>query len=168
MAPIFTLPTSHFQSGSRGTRTHNEPSARACFRDRFLIQPDDFRFLSVVAILICMNPTPLDNFIGRHGIYIESGILCQVRVTSTTFDQLRMIATVESASNQICYIRNDRFVREPCPFGHSWEISQEWNFFYLDDDHWDGSIRAGFHILFDKSVVKSFQNEDLSWIDEYF
>lgn len=31
------------QGGSRGTRTHNGHAARTCFRDRLLIQPDDFQ-----------------------------------------------------------------------------------------------------------------------------
>ena len=30
-------------SGSRGTRTHKRDSPAACFQDRFLSQPDDFR-----------------------------------------------------------------------------------------------------------------------------
>ena len=41
-------PTHVCFSGSRGTRTHNGTAA-ACFQDRFLIQPDDFRGQAAVA-----------------------------------------------------------------------------------------------------------------------
>ena len=43
-------------SGSRGTRTHKRDVPAACFQDRFLIQPDDFRKLSVAGVGI--EPTP--------------------------------------------------------------------------------------------------------------
>ena len=38
----YTRDTYFIISGSRGTRTHNG-NAAACFQNRFLIQPDDFR-----------------------------------------------------------------------------------------------------------------------------
>ncbi len=42
-------------SGSRGTRTHKRDAPAACFQDRFLIQPDDFR-IQVAGVGI--EPTP--------------------------------------------------------------------------------------------------------------
>ena len=43
-------------SGSRGTRTHKRDVPAACFQDRFLIRPDDFRNLQVAGVGI--EPTP--------------------------------------------------------------------------------------------------------------
>ena len=43
-------------SGSRGTRTHKRVFLAACFQDRFLIRPDDFRSLRVAGVGI--EPTP--------------------------------------------------------------------------------------------------------------
>ena len=43
-------------SGSRGTRTHKRNVPAACFQDRFLIRPDDFRNLQVAGVGI--EPTP--------------------------------------------------------------------------------------------------------------
>lgn len=43
-------------SGSRGTRTHKRDVPAACFQDRFLIRPDDFRNFQVAGVGI--EPTP--------------------------------------------------------------------------------------------------------------
>ncbi len=45
-------------SGSHGTRTHNGKVTRTCFRDRFLIQPDDFRDFFSDACGIRTQPGP--------------------------------------------------------------------------------------------------------------
>jgi hypothetical protein len=45
MSSCWTMSPSCFSSpsGSRGTRTHKRAAPAACFQDRFLIRPDDFR-----------------------------------------------------------------------------------------------------------------------------
>lgn len=58
MSSCWTMSPSYLSSpsGSRGTRTHKRAATAACFQDRFLIRPDDFRNRQVAGVGI--EPTP--------------------------------------------------------------------------------------------------------------
>lgn len=117
-----------------------------------------------------MKPISLDSYKGREGVYIEAGKFCLVRVESAESDQDEMCAVVAISEPLVCYYRENppRFSEQGRPFGDHWEISKRWEHFLADEDHWDGSIYLGFHIIFEPSVVERFRKEDLSWTENYF
>ena len=115
-----------------------------------------------------MKKTDLSRFVGKDAVYVDDGVICLVKVVSTQSDDRLMLATVESAADLLFRIRTSEFSRAPSPFGDCWDIGQEGEFFYLDDDYWDGSLRSGFRLIFSADVVAQFLSENVSWIDNYF
>ena len=115
-----------------------------------------------------MNPTDLTQFVGRKGVYIENGLLCLVKITSVGTDERRMMASLQAASDLLFRIEKCEFSIEPSPFGESWSVSQEWKFFFVDDEYWDASLQSGFRLILSQGAVDQFLARDVSWLDEYF
>ena len=111
-------------------------------------------------------------YVGRRCVYIEDGVFSIARVAAVSASDQSMHAVMEAVPDLplVCYYREQppRFNAEAHPVGDRWEISQEWKFFYPDEEVWDGSPYMGFRILFASDVVERFMARDLSWVEEYF
>jgi hypothetical protein len=114
----------------------------------------------------------LQTCVGRPCVFIEDGTFCIARVAEVAASDVGMQALLDCIPDLSlsCLYRHrpPQFREGVYPFGSRWEIGKEWKWFYLNEDHWDGSPYMGFHVLFAREVVERFLARDLCWIDDYF
>lgn len=118
-------------------------------------------------------PEGLAWFKNRRGLYIEDGIGCLARVSDVELDEsgIAAILRADSETQLICHFRENpnRFCDDAKPpFGDTWTIAKPWNWFFGDQQYWDGSSYGGFRLLFSTDVIGRFLQRDLSWMEDYF
>ena len=123
-----------------------------------------------------MKSDSLKSFVGKRGLYIEAGAIAIVYVFSVTAGERGLTASIvlDTTSTNFCNLngsgrpgKSGADWENSCPFGHNWEISEQWEFFDCQPDRWSGN-QIGFQILFAPEAIQKFEQKDLSWIHAYY
>jgi hypothetical protein len=125
---------------------------------------------------------PLQEYIGRTAVYVESGLACVATVTRAYGEGGGLWAEFRHAPGSFCcemrrfsVIGQDppgpikEVLTEP-PFGEEWDVGVSAKEFFPDKDFWQACFLwgSGFRVFFQPEYIARFQNGDLTWLAEYY